>query len=136
VPDADRHWLNLTARVDRTGHSARAYCRFFSRLVRVRLVRLALRLGRRLAKRLGRIARACCLWILFVLFALVMDVVMTLDLLIAYPVRGLRWLRASWLHSTEWHVAKFDGRWLDVRRMSGSEALEIRAIKMARKETP
>jgi len=121
-------WLHLIERADHTGQSARQYCRFFGRLVFVRLARLAKRIGKRLAKRIGKVARVCGLWILFVLFALVMDVVMTLDVLLAYPVRGLRHLRASLLHSTEWHAAKFDGRWMDVRRMPGSDCLEIRIL--------
>lgn len=130
MPDGDRHWLDLTLRSDRTGHAARAYCRAFGRAVGRIFVRLA-RIGKRLAKRLGKIARACGLWILFIVFAFVMDVVMMLDLLLAYPVRGLRHLRAALAHSTDWHAAKIDGRWMEVRRMPGDEALEIR-----RKETP
>lgn len=130
MPGADRHWLDLIVRVDRTGHATRAYCRFFGRIF-VRLTRIGKRLAKRLAKGVGRIARACCRWILVVLFTLVMDVVMTLDLFLAYPVRGLRHLRAALRHSTDWHDAKIDGRWMEARRMPGSDCLEIR-----RKERP
>ena len=119
----DQSWLTLVARADRTGQAARQYCRFFGRLLFVRLARLR--------KRLGRIARTCGKWVLYVLFAFVMDVVMTLDLLFAYWMRSLRRLHTSLRHSTDWHAAQIDGRWMQARRMPGSDVLEIRVRKEA-----
>ena len=94
----DQSWLTLVARADRTGQAARQYCRFFGRLLFGRLAGLG--------RRLGRIARACGKWGLYVLFAFVMDVVMTLDVLLAHSMRSLRRLRASLRHSTDWHAAQ------------------------------
>ena len=100
----------------------------------VRLARLRKRLGRiarTCGKRLARIARACGKWVLYVLFAFVMDVVLTLDLLFAYWMRSLRRLQTSLRHSTDWHAAQIDGRWMQARRMPGSDVLEIRVRKEA-----
>jgi len=123
----DQSWLTLVARADRTGQAARQYCRFFGRVLFGRLARL----GKRLGRWLGRIARACGKWGLYVLFALVMDAVMTLDVLLAHSMRSLRRLCATLRHSTDWHAVQIDGRWMQARRMPGSAALEIRVRKEA-----
>lgn len=117
-------WLDRVRAVDRSGQAARQAIR----VIVVRPARLALRTVRLALRLTKRVAKVMLKWMAFAMFSVMMDV-LSMARFRHYVLRPLRRLRASLRHSTDWHEAEVDGHRMEVRRMSGSDCLEIRIAR-------